>query len=68
MEQREIKIVAEGVSNEDVLKWMQMKVSASRNLQVALAERKNLQQALVEVEKQITLLTNEASVEVCQSS
>ncbi|CAI2438712.1 MULTISPECIES: hypothetical protein [Serratia] len=68
MEQREIKIVAEGVSNEDVLKWMQKKVSASRNLQVALAERKNLQQALVEVEKQITLLTNEASVEVCQSS
>ncbi|QIC88436.1 hypothetical protein F0336_19110 [Serratia liquefaciens] len=65
MEQREIKIVAEGVSNEDVLKWMQKKVSASRNLQVALAERKNLQQALVEVEKQITLLTNEASVEVC---
>ena len=68
MEQREIKIVAEGVSNEDVLKWMQKKVSASRNLQVALAERKNLQQALVEVEKQITLLTYEASVEVCQSS
>ncbi|HGM4778310.1 TPA: hypothetical protein ACKPX5_000065 [Serratia marcescens] len=68
MEQREIKIVAEGVSNEDVLKWMQKKVSASRNLQVALAERKNLQQALVEVEKQITLLTNEATVEVCHSS
>ncbi|EPJ3809301.1 MULTISPECIES: hypothetical protein [Serratia] len=68
MEQREIKIVAEGLSNEDVLKWMQQKVSALRNLQVALAERNNLQQALVEVEKQIALLTNEANVEVCHSS
>lgn len=68
MEQIEPKIVAEGVSNEDVLKWMQRKVSASRNLQVALAERRNLQQALEEVEKKIALLTSEATVEVCQSS
>ncbi|EMY0668517.1 hypothetical protein J4G53_22465 [Serratia ureilytica] len=68
MKNKEPKIIADGISNEAVLEWMQEKVSASRHLQTAILERAHLQKALADVEEQISQLTKKASVEVSRYS
>lgn len=68
MDQREPKIIADGVTNEAILEWMKNKVSAARQLQAALAERELLQQALVDLNNQIVMLTSDAALEVCHTA
>ncbi len=68
MKKQEPMIVAPGLSNDELLNWMRTKVSASRDLQNALAERLSLQQALVELDSRIEALTNSAALEVCQTT
>ena len=68
MDQREPKIIADGSSNEAILEWMKNKVGAARQLQAALAQRELLQQALVDLNNQIVMLTSAAALEVCHTA
>lgn len=63
----EPKIIAGNLNNDELLRWMQNKITASRHLRDSLAERESLQQALVEINTRITALTNSAALEVCQA-
>ncbi len=63
----EPKIIAGNLNNDELLLWMQNKITASRHLRDSLAERESLQQALVEINARITALTNSAALEVCQA-
>nr|WP_318380467.1 hypothetical protein [uncultured Enterobacter sp.]DAL63543.1 MAG TPA_asm: hypothetical protein [Caudoviricetes sp.] len=46
MRKPEPKITANGLTNEEIYQWMALKVSMGRQLQSALAEKTELQQAL----------------------
>lgn len=63
---KEPKIIAEGLTNEEVYEWMRNKASNARMLQAALAEKQYLVQALEKIELQINQLTSASAVEVVQ--
>lgn len=56
------KIFADGLTNEEIHKWMDFKVSAGRQLQGALAEKAELQQALKDLDQRISELTSSAAL------
>ncbi|HCU0700257.1 TPA: hypothetical protein OUF49_000782 [Enterobacter asburiae] len=64
MATKEPKIFADGLTNEEVHQWMALKVSAGRQLQGALAEKAELQQALKHLDHRISELTNAADLEL----
>ncbi len=63
MEIKEPKIFADGLTNEEIHRWMAAKVSAGRQLQGALAEKAELQQALKDLDQRISELTISAALE-----
>ncbi len=63
METKEPKIFADGLTSEEIHQWMAVKVSAGRQLQGALAEKAELQQALKDLEQRISELTSSAALE-----
>ncbi|MEP8906349.1 hypothetical protein ABKV42_02170 [Enterobacter roggenkampii] len=62
MATKEPKIFADGLTNEEVHHWMALKVSAGRQLQGALAEKAELQQALKHLDQRISELTSSAAL------
>lgn len=63
MEIKEPKIFADGLTSEEIHQWMADKVSAGRQLQGALAEKAELQQALKDLDQRISELTISAALE-----
>ncbi|WP_449567063.1 hypothetical protein [Lelliottia nimipressuralis] len=63
---KEPKIVAEGLTNEQLYSWMKDKAQKASALEAALAEKQQIEQVLAEVESRIELLTSEAAIEVLQ--
>ena len=64
MQNREPTINAGGLTNDELYKWMLDKARAFSQLQAALAEKENMQQALAKLDKQITELTSAAALEL----
>lgn len=64
MEIKEPKLIAEGMDEAAIFKWMEEKLSASRLLQSAIARREALKQELLEVEQKIEVFTSAAAVAV----
>ncbi|EDV9112462.1 hypothetical protein ZK68_004774 [Salmonella enterica subsp. enterica] len=67
MSEKQPKIIANGLSNEELYKWFKSKVTANLDLKVALAEKQSLMQAINEIDVKIELLTARASLEVIDS-
>ncbi|MDK9364160.1 hypothetical protein [Lelliottia wanjuensis] len=59
---KEPKIVAEGLTNEQIYAWMKDKAQKASALRAALAEKQQIEQVLVEIESRIDQLTSEASI------
>ncbi len=62
MPNREPTINAPGFTNDELFEWMDEKVKASARLKAALAEKQSLQQALVDLDERILVLTNSAAL------
>lgn len=67
MSEKQPKIIANGLSNEELYKWFKSKITANLDLKIALAEKQSLMQALNEIEVKIELLTTQASMEILDS-
>lgn len=65
---KEPKIVAEGLTNEQLYAWMKDKVQKASALRAALAEKQQIEQVLVDIESRINQLTSEAALEVLPQS
>lgn len=63
MEIKEPKIFANGLTNQEIHQWMAIKVNAGRQLQGALTEKAELQQALKDLDQRISELTSSAALE-----
>lgn len=63
-EAKEPRIVATGISEDDIFAWMDEKVRAIRSLKSALADREVMQQALTRLDAEIERLTNRATLEM----
>ncbi|WP_392439407.1 hypothetical protein AABD61_13185 [Edwardsiella piscicida] len=64
MEQQEPQVIAGNMSNDDLLKWMEEKVSAANSLACALYKKRELLQKLECIEVRITELTKNAAVDI----
>lgn len=64
----EPRIVAAGISEDDVFIWMDNKVHAFRSLKCALAERERIKKALEEVDARILSLTSNAALDLIDSA
>ena len=61
-EAKEPRIVATGISEDDIFAWMDEKVRAIRSLKSALADRDCLMQTLEEIDSRISQLTSAAAL------
>ncbi len=68
MQKPEPKIIAEGLSNEELYAWMKEKCTSARLLQEALTDREMLQTSLKEVEQRITSLEAQAALAIWSPS
>lgn len=57
-------VLAEGLTNAELLEWMKQKIDASVQLQEATASREALEKKLSECQVRIEELTSAAAVEV----
>ncbi|NHR83128.1 hypothetical protein G6546_20115 [Citrobacter portucalensis] len=64
MQKNEPMIVAEDYSTKEIYDWMKKKITASRMLDAALAERELLKQALADVNLRIDELTSSSALEL----
>lgn len=67
MSEKQPKIIANGLSNEELYKWFKSKITANLDLKIALAEKQSLMQAINEIDVKIELLTTQASIEILDS-
>ncbi len=67
-EANEPRIVAAGISEDDVFVWMDKKVHAIRSLKSAFADRELLIKALEEVDTRILNLTSDAALDYIDSA
>lgn len=67
MNEKQPKIIANGLSNEELYKWFKSKITANLDLKIALAEKQSLMQAINEIDVKIELLTTQASMEILDS-
>ncbi|EDR7342197.1 hypothetical protein QE95_003933 [Salmonella enterica subsp. salamae] len=67
MSEKQPKIIANGLSNEELYKWFKSKITANLDLKIALAEKQSLMQAINEIDVKIELLTTQASMEILDS-
>ncbi|ENT4336852.1 hypothetical protein AAHY28_17210 [Klebsiella variicola subsp. variicola] len=64
MKATEPKIIAPSSTEEEVISWMERKISASHRLKTAIAEREALKQSIEVVDQLIDELTIAAALEL----